>query len=209
MRTKSARAVLSVVVAAGLALVACSDRSITSVPAATVQQTDAQGNLLGGLLGGLTQLLFQPLQRSTPLAQDVTWSFTAGPAGAASSNASVGLTIVIPANALSTTRTITVTALAGAPVAYRFEPHLVFNKKIYLTQNLNGTSVGLLGSLLLKGAHFPGSTPVYTSGGLAIVDEIVSGLTLPWAQTVTIGVNHFTGWIVGTGYSTDSADGGY
>lgn len=204
MRTKAARAVLGCVVAATLALVACSDRSITSVDRApAVTRTDAQGNLLGGLLGGVQSLLLAPLQRNTPLAQNVTWSFTVGPSGGSSSNSTVGLTIVVPANALSTTKTITVTAFAGSAVAYGFSPHIEFNKNIYLTQNLNGTSAGLLGSLLLKGAHFTGSTPTY-SGGLALVDEIVSALVLPWAQSATIGVDHFSGWIWGSGMTSSS-----
>lgn len=198
MSTKAGRAVLGCVVAATLAMAACSDR-ITSVDRAPMAQTDAQGNLLGGLLGGVQSLLLAPLHRTTPLAQNVTWTFTVGPAGGTSSNSAVGLTIVVPPNAVSSTKTITVTALAGSPVAYGFS-HMEFKKKIYLTQNLSGTSVGLLNSLFLKGGHFSGSTPTYV-GGLALLDEVVSGLVLPWTQTVTIGVNHFSGWILVSGYS--------
>ena len=201
MRTKAARAVLGCVVAATLALVACSDRITSVYRTAAITQTDAQGNLLGGLLGGVTNLLLAPLHRTTPLPANVTWTFTVGPAGGTSSNSAVGLTIVVPPNAVSSTKTITVTAFAGSPVAYGFSPHIQFNKKIYLTQSLNGTSAGLLGSLLLKGGHFSGSTPTYI-GGLALLDEVVSGLALPWAQTVTIGVGHFSGWILVSGYSS-------
>ena len=201
MRTKAARAVLGGFIAAALATAACSDRSITSVDrTAAIEQTDAQGNLLGGLLGGVSNLLLAPLHRTTPLPANVTWTFTVGPAGGTSTNSATGLTIVIPPNALSATTTITVTAFAGSPVAYGFSPHIEFNRKIYLTQNLSGTSAGLLGSLMLKGGHFSGSTPTYV-GGLALLDEVVSGLTLPWAQTVTIGVDHFSGWILVSGYS--------
>ena len=203
MRLK-ARAVLGFALAAGLAVAACSDRGIT--PPAAIDRSGEQSSLLGGLLGGVGQLLFSPLHRTTALAQDVSWTFTAGPAGATSSNSTVGLTIVIPPNAMSTTQTITVTALAGTPVAYRFEPHITFNKKIWLTQNLSGTSAGLLSSLLMKGAHFPGSTPSYTSSGLALVDEIVSGLAL--SGNFTFGVTHFSGWIAGTGYMSESSSEG-
>lgn len=203
MRLKTARAVLGFVLATGLALAACSDRTVT---APSLDRGGEQSSLLGGLLGGVSQLLFAPLHRDTPLDQDVSWSFTVGPSGGSSSNSSVGLTIVVPPNALSSPRTITVTALAGSPVAYRFEPHIDFNKKIWLTQDLSGTSAGVLNSLLLKGAHFPGSVPTYTSGGLAIVDEIVSGLTL--FGSVTFGVTHFSGWITGVGYAGESSSEG-
>lgn len=200
----AARAGLGIVVAAGLALGACSDRSVTQ-PAAS-ERSGQESQLLSGLLGGVNQLLFSPLERTAPLAQDVSWTFTVGPAGGSSSNSAVGLTVVIPPGALSFPRTITVTALAGAPVAYRFEPHTTFNRTIYLTQDLNGTSTGLLGSLILKGAHFPGATPLYTSSGLALVDEIVSGLVL--SGNFTFGVTHFSGWIAGTGYMEESSSEG-
>ena len=205
MRQMIARAVLTLAVATGLALGACSDRSITQ-PTTTMQRGGEQSALLGGLLGGVNQLLFAPLTRNTPLAQDVSWSFTVGPSGGSSSNSAVGLTVTIPSGALSSTKTITVTALAGANVVYRFEPHITFSKTIYLTQNLSGTSAGLLGSLLMKGAHFNGSTPAYTSGGLAIVDEIVSGIVL--SGNFTFGVTHFSGWIPGSGYMAEGSSEG-
>ena len=205
MRSKTARAVLGFVVAAGLTLGACSEQI---APSSAIDRAGDQSSLLGGLLGGVTQLLFSPLQRNTPLAQDVSWSFTVGPLGGSSSNATVGLTVNVPAGALSTTKTITVTALAGSPVAYRFEPHLTFNQPVSLTQDLTGTSAGLLGYLLLKGAHFPGSTPAYTSSGLAIVDEIVSGVVLPGNQYFTFNVTHFSGWIGGAGYMSESSSEG-
>jgi hypothetical protein len=205
MRQKIGRAVLGLALATGLALGACSDRSVTQ-PSATLQRGGEQGALLGGLLGGVNQLLFSPLQRNTPLAQDVSWSFTIGPSGGSSSNSAVGLAITIPSGALSSTQTITVTALAGSPVAYRFEPHITFNKTIYLTQNLSGTFAGLLNGLVMKGAHFAGSTPSYTSGGLAIVDEIVSGIVL--SGNFTFGVTHFSGWIPGSGYMAEGSSEG-
>jgi len=148
-------------------------------------------------------LLIAPVKRNTPLASDVVWSFYAGSGGGYTSNSSVGLTVSIPPGALSNTVKITVTALEGAPVAYRFEPHLEFSKKVYITQNLKGTSAGLLSSLLLKGAHFPGDSPVYTSSGLAIVDEVVpailSNLLGLLGRTATFGVGHFSGWILASG----------
>lgn len=204
MKHRMARAVLGFALAVGLAVTACSDRSVT--PPATLDRGADQSSLLGGLLGGVNSLLFQPLERNTPLASNVSWTFTAGPSGGFTSNSSVGLTVSIPPGALTSTTTFTVTALAGAPVAYRFEPHVDFSKTVYLTQDLSGTSAGVLNSLLLKGAHFPGSAPAYTSGGLAIVDEIVPGLTL--SGKLTFGVTHFSGWIGGAGYmSSDASDG--
>jgi hypothetical protein len=180
-----------------LGVAACSEttRSLTA-PERSAGEAQA---LLGGLTSTLTSLLIAPVERTTPLAANVTWSFVAGPGGAYSSNPAVGLSVAVPPGALSSTVTITVTALAGAPVAYRFEPHLTFARKVQLTQNLSGTKSGLLGSLLLKGAHFAGDLLQLNPDGLAIVDEIVPAFVLSLTRKATFGVNHFSGWILASG----------
>jgi hypothetical protein len=110
---------------------------------------------------------------------------------------------VIPPGALDQNVKITVTAFKGKPVAYGFSPHLEFDKKVSITQSLRNTSCGLLTCLLgVKGAHFAGDRPTY-SGGLAIVDEVVSGLLSTLTRQFTFGVNHFSGWIVASGAAMD------
>jgi hypothetical protein len=190
------------VVAVLLVGTACSDAGqpfATAPKSVTSAGQDGQQNLLGGLIdgvvGGLTNLLVPPVERVTPLASDVVWTFTAGPNGAVSSNPAVGLTITVPYGALSSTQTITVTALAGKPIAYKFEPHLEFNRKVYLTQNLNGTTAGLLSSL--NGAHFATDRLELDSRGLANVTEVVPGLLSGlFTRTFTFGVSHFSGWLL-------------
>jgi len=179
---------------------ACSDSSSPTSP--RLASSTASG-LLGGLTNTLTSLLVQPVQRTTPLPSDVTWSFVAGPGGATSTNSAVGLTVSIPPGALGSSKTITVTALAGSPIAYKFEPHgLVFAKKAYLTQSLVGTSAGLL-NLTLSGAYFATDNLELNAAGLASVTEIISALTNPFTRTVTFGVQHFSGYIVASGRSAD------
>lgn len=184
--------------AAALLGAACSDAGQPLAPVQSRGESAASEQLLGGLIGGvintLTNLLVPPVNRTTPLANDVVWSFTAGPLGAVSSNASVGLTIVVPAGALSATKTITVTALSGAPVAYKFEPHLEFSRKVYLTQDLRGTTAGLLA--LYSGGHFATDRLELTPDGLAVVTELVPSLTSLLTRTTTFGVTHFSGWIL-------------
>src|ERR1051325_11802691 len=182
---------------------ACSDSSNTTSP--KLASSSASG-LLGGLTNTLTSLLVQPLQRTTTLPADVSWSFVAGPGGATSTNSAVGLTVAIPAGALGSNQTITVTALAGSPVAYTFEPHsLIFAKKAYLTQSLAGTTSGLL-NLTLSGAYFSTDRLQVNGAGLATVTEILSALVNPLTRTVTFGIQHFSGYIVASGRSADSED---
>ena len=193
---------------------ACTDTTAPSSTPVTSGPQASQQALLGGLLGTLTNtlstLLVAPVTRNTPLADDVTWSFTAGPAGAVSTNPGVGLTIVVPPLALSRTLTITVTALEGSALAYKFEPHgLVFSRKLTLTQDLRGTSAGgLLGGLLsttsLSAAYFATDRLETTGDGLAKVTEILPALTSVLTKTVSFGVEHFSGYIVASGRGADA-----
>lgn len=199
------RALIGIVASASLLATACSDSARPTAP--SLEPTDAApaNGLIGGLLGTITKtlnvLLAAPVTRNTPLASDVSWTFTAGPGGGSTTNSQTGLSVSIPAGALDQTVTIRVTALAGSAIAYRFEPHLEFEKKVYLTQSLRGTSAGGLLSLpILKGAHFDGDAPVYNPQGLAIVTELVPALGNLLTKTATFGVGHFSGWIVASGF---------
>ena len=200
--SKFGRTLLGLAVATSLSMVACSDATgpvanAPDLPAGSV--ANEQQNLLGGVLG----LLVAPVQRSTALANDVTWTFNAGPGGGYTSNAALGMSVTIPAGALDENVKITVTAFKGKPIAYGFSPHLEFDRKVMITQSLKGTTCGLLSCLILKGAHFAGDRPTY-SGGLAIVDEVVGGLLGTLTRTFTFGVDHFSGWILASGAAGSS-----
>ena len=188
---------------------ACADtNSLATAP----RGVDSDAQLLGGLLestvSSVGSVLVAPLDRTTPLAEPISWSFTVGANGATSTNAASGLTIAVPRGALSSTVTITVTALPGSAVAYRFEPHgLTFSRGVILTQNLAGTSAGVLSGLLLQGAHFPGDAPEITNG-LALVTETVNAHVNLLSNTVSFPIQHFSGWIVATGRSSSEDDAG-
>ncbi len=203
MRTRSAGAVLGCAVAAALAISACSDVTAPATPMASGQSA----NLLGGLPGGLTQQTVAPISRTTPLANDVSWTFTVGSGGTTSSNSSVGLTINVPSGAVSAPTTITVTALKGTAVAYSFAPHgLQFSKKVTLTQKLQGTSVGSQLLPQLTGAYFADDDDLL-GNGLALVSEILTGLLNPLAKTFTFPIEHFSGYLVASGRSRPSEEG--
>ena len=204
------RALIGLAVATTVFTTACSESATSPTPAPLQADTVAtQSHLLGGLLGGvvgtvtktLNALLASPVKRNTPLAQDVTWTFVAKPIGAVSSNSSVGLTIVVPPGAVDSYQTITVTALKGSAVAYRFEPHMEFDRKVVLTQDLRGTSAGgLLNLTALKGAHFDGDVLDFVNGQVKVT-EVVPALLSWLTKTVSFGVDHFSGWIVASGFS--------
>lgn len=228
---KPVRALLYFVLPAAFGVAACSDSGPTSITApvstAPVSQNaqPTASHLLGGLLGGddglldgllgivfdlvsrLGSFLVPPVVRSVELAADVTWSFYAGPNGATSSNSYVGLTIAIPRGALASTQRITVTALKGRPVAYKFEPHgLVFARPVILTQNLRGTSANALLQNPLSAGYFA-TDRVELSDGLASVSELLSAVVLPGTSKVAFPIKHFSGYIVASGRAQSLAEG--
>ena len=192
MRSRSVGAVLVCAVATGLVFSACTDSGVTS----PVSRVATGQSSLGSLLGLQPAA---PVHRNTPLANDITWSFTVGSGGAVSTNSAVGLTIHVPSGAVSSPTTITVTALKGTPVAYQFQPHgLQFSRKVTLTQKLQGTSAAseLLSSL--QGAYFPTDEPIIEDG-MALVSELLNGLLNPLTKTFSFAIVHFSGYIVVSG----------
>lgn len=204
MRMRSAGAVLGIAVATALVFSACSDGGVTApaAPVAIGQRPTASLDDAGALL----QTTVAPITRTTPLANDVSWSFTVGSGGATSFNSAVGLTISVPSGAVSAPTTITVTALKGSAVAYSFAPHgLQFGKKVVLTQKLQGTSVGSQLLPALSGAYFVNESDIL-GNGLAVVTELLSGLVNPLAKTFSFGIEHFSGYLVASGRSGKNAD---
>jgi hypothetical protein len=105
-----------------------------------------------------------------------------------------GLTVVVPALALSSRQLITVTALAGNDVAYEFAPHgLKFPVPLVATQDLGSTQVGagLLDPSLLFVGYFTDATK----------DNVVSELLNVGvsAGVAVFPIWHFSGYIVASG----------
>lgn len=140
-----------------------------------------------------------PLKRTIKLEHDVKWSFVAGPDGFESSNTAVGLTIWIPAGALTSTRTITVTALHGDKVAYQFGPHgLIFARDVYLTQDLAGTNAEDEKSFPIVGAYFA-TEELEMDGDVAVVSEILETLPNQHTKRARFPIKHFSGYLVASG----------
>jgi hypothetical protein len=146
--------------------------------------------------------LVAPAERATLLGAPITWTFTVGPEGGVSRNDDAGLTIVVPPGALRSEQTFTVTALAGASSAYRFEPHVTFDIPVQLVQDLSRLR---LGQLVLFGAHFDGDALEITNGKV-VVNEVVTAVTSQLNGTVTIAVEHFSGWLPTSGNENPPKD---
>lgn len=211
MRT-SVRKLAVFLVASAFAVAACADIAPTEpdpqpMERATAEQSNLLGGLLGGVLGGVIKILFglvnaliAPVTRTLGLSNDISWSFVAGPNGAVSSNSRAGLTVSVPSGALAAPTVITVTALAGDAVAYKFQPHgLVFQRPVTLKQNLGGVSYSSRD--VLVGAYFKTDRLVMNENGLAQVSEVLPAQLNSYTKTLTFQIEHFSGYIVASGRS--------
>lgn len=187
---------LSVLVMAGATVVACAHDAFPPTSPAAPQ---APSRLLG------LSLQVPIVQRLVPLSLPVKWSFVASPFGSRSSNLLTGLTVVVPPGAVSVPTTITVTAEAGFPVAYDFQPAgTQFKTPISLVQNLSVTSLanGLLGASP-TGAYFAASTLQYdATTGTGTVNEFEPTSTNLLLMQTTVSVSHFSGYTFASAYTT-------
>jgi hypothetical protein len=210
--TKRLLTVLGVALCVSATAVGCSaDRNpVAPVSATGFSDVAPQQGLIGGLVGGLVgtvtktlNVVVSILTRPAPLANDVTWSFDAGPAGAISSNRASGLTVNIPPGALSRSVRITVTARKGNVYDYHFEPEgLQFAQPVVLTQDVSNNSLlGGLTNLLLggkkspRGAYYSAPQLGYDPRtGTATVNEFLP--TVSGAGYVSFQIRHFSGYTI-------------
>lgn len=193
--TKRLSLLLAFAVAASALGLGCSaEHSTEPITAAAPPAPEAS------LLGGLTSSLVSVVDWLVPLQSNVSWSFTAGPAGVRSSNAATGLTIIVPPGALAKNVTITVTAVKGNVVNYQFQPAgLQFAYPVTLTQNMSLTTTLLntLTGTTLKGAYYSSSTLQYNSTtNSATVNEFEPTVTNLLGGAVSWQIKHFSGYVV-------------
>jgi len=141
-----------------------------------------------------------PVKREAALAQDESWSFDVGPSGTTVHYPSAGLTVTVPPGAVTAPTHITVIALRGASVAYRFEPHgLQFAQPLELRQSLRGLHSGraALGVPQLFAGYFADDSLAVDAGsGDARVFEILPVLIDIKHHDAILSVRHFSGYTV-------------
>lgn len=141
----------------------------------------------------------KPLQRTTPLASNITVTKNIGILGGTISIPQAGLTVVVPPLAVTSTKTFSITALAGSNVAYTFSPHgitfltpLVATQSLVHTQAANG---GLINALSLQVGYFSDDTHVN------LVTELLTvGINL-LNQTSIVTIWHFSGYMWSSGFA--------
>lgn len=181
---------------AGLALVAgCAQEPVTrpAVPLAVEGQPAA--SVVGTVGSTVTLISATALQRSTPLASSITVVKTIGQSGGTLSIPAAGVTVVVPAGALSAATKITMTARKGSLVAYDFAPHgITFAKPLVFTQQLSGTRATLANASLLKLGYYPDDSLLGKT--TALVSEVIGGLVNLLTWSFSAPIKHFSGYII-------------
>ena len=158
-------------------------------PAATPDTADAA--LLGLLpVRGVT--------RAMPLAKDIAVSTVIGSKGGTLTIPEAGLTLVVPAGAVSSDVTFTATALAGKLVAYDFEPHgTKFAVPLQFNQDLRKTNLlATLTAPLIDGAYFADNSRLNQASGTAFVSELRSATVNLLQFRASFPIDHFSGYLI-------------
>ena len=143
--------------------------------------------------GVVSGLLVAVLGRALPLSSDVTVGAAIGPAGGTLTIPATGFTLVVPKGAVTGVVMFSVTAMAGASVAYDFAPHgITFNVPLQFRQSLIRTTA--LPGQLFMGGYFKDKTQVDCDGKKATLDA--SSSTRLENGSVVFDLWHFSGYLV-------------
>lgn len=143
--------------------------------------------------GVVSGLLVAVLGRALPLSSDVTVGAAIGPAGGTLTIPTTGFTLVVPRGAVTGVVMFSVTAMAGASVAYDFAPHgITFNVPLQFRQSLIGTTA--LPGQHFMGGYFKDKTQVDCDGKQAKLDA--SSSTRLENGSVVFDLWHFSGYLV-------------
>ena len=183
---------------------ACSADSPAAPKSSIVPADSLSGDLLGGLLGGgsTTAVKVVPLLRTTPLASDIVVSKTIGALGGTITIPNAGLTIVVPALAVSKNTAFKITARKGSYLAYDMEPHgTKFLVPLVATQSLVNTNAqGILNLRLSLGYYTDPSKLTTVSEFLSVQIDLLR-------LTAVSTIPHFSGYIYATGREDGLDDG--
>lgn len=185
---------MRVLAVATLVVAASCDRGPTA-PAPAATGTKAERLILGAPTS------VEVVERNTALASPISASATLGVFGGVINLPGAGLKVIVPPFALTSPKTITVTALAGKQLAYEFQPHgTQFLIPLLVQQNLTNTSVsgGLLGNPIFAG-YFANSSDLNPLAGTGLVSEVLCVALNLSSKTATFPVFHFSGYLVATG----------
>jgi hypothetical protein len=139
------------------------------------------------------------LTRSSALSYSVRVAQTIGSAGGTITVPSTGLTLVVPAGAVSAPTTFTISSPAGRGVWYDFGPSgAKFAVPLVIKQDLRGMALTGLDRRQFEGAYYVDGTRSETTR-TAKVTEVLPVTFNATGTELTFKVTHFSGYMVSTG----------
>jgi len=160
------------------------------------------GCVEGGMGGNRVMPIFK-----LPTAN--TASATIGPRGGVLTLASAGLTVIVPAGALSKTTTLSVTARAGQLLSYEFQPHgTQFAVPLQVIQDISGTELSNRSAKSLRAVYFASDSQVDDAQGFVTPTEVMNVSVDQARGEASFQIHHFSGYMFATGDDmTDGAEG--
>lgn len=141
------------------------------------------------------------------LTQDITVSAVIGSAGGTLSLPQTGLTITVPAGAVSGPTLFSVTALHGQMVAYQFEPHgTKFAVPLQMAQDLGVLDAASLAKMsALSVGYFADQSALDDNDDQGQCSEYTAKMLDAANNRLVFWVKHFSGYMVSSGrYNEDS-----
>lgn len=164
-------------------------------PSAPMPAGDLSPGIAADLLDGVVTR--NVLKRTSPLEKDITVSARIDSRGGAIAIPEAGLQVTIPAGAVATPTTFTVTALKGNLVAYEFGPHgITFPVGLTARQDLASTEWSLLAARPLVAGYFAERRAIDLPSGTAALSEIIRGVLSPASRQFSFRIDHFSGYVV-------------
>lgn len=138
--------------------------------------------------------------RYRPLTEDLTVTATIGSDGGKLEIPEAGLTMTVPAGAVSEPVVFRATARKGAIVAYDFEPSGRFDVPLEVTQDLYYTSWHHQADLTdVFAGYYAGPGALDDEQGEAEVSEVPPSTVDVEKCKVSFAVSHFSGYVIATG----------
>jgi hypothetical protein len=181
------------VLSAACAISACGDRMLTEP-----QVAESSGPVLATTS---TSDVVRMLKRTERLDDNLSASAVIGPRGGHLQIKQAGIRIDFAPGAVSKPTRISVTAIRGRNVAYRFQPHgLVFNAPVTIQQNLRHTIAWKDAEFAaqLQGSYFD-RLLVDPTETYARNFERRAGRLRDAARVLEFNIEHFSGYMVSTG----------
>ena len=199
---------IAIVAVAAIAAIAaaCSDRSVPTASPTSLQPDGVSPAMAAAAATLPNSFIAQGLLREKPLAQAVSVTKVIPSGGGSVQVPGTDFELQIPNGAfVGTNMKFTVTALAGAAVAYDFEPHgSVFRVPLKFVQHLSHTNLkgvnatpGFISQV--TGAYFPNASMVDPVTGMAIVTEFLPANITWGGDELSFPISHFSGYMIATG----------